>query len=116
MVVQHPVQIVIASDVESHAVLVQQKHIATRRRWCGNTRRTFRFDPAGSHASPSCDAGPVGSNVDRVAGIQLEETPDRPTTKRVPYEAFLTLQEGHLVGHAELIGVPVIESGPAIRK
>src|SRR5947199_10761404 len=93
MVVADPVQVVIASNVEGNAILVEDRSAS------------WRYPSAEPAASSSIEVQP---NVYRVARIELEEAPNRPAAQGMTGEALFTLKKGHFVSHVHLIGMPVV--------
>src|SRR5882762_7332068 len=100
MVVADPIQVVIARDVEGDSILIEDRGVSGI-----------------SCAEPATSATvEVQPNVYRVARIELEEAPKRPAAQGMTDETLLALKEGQLVGHIELVRVPVVFRAPAIGK
>src|SRR5947208_17075545 len=98
MVVAHSIHVVIARDVEGDAILVED--------WV--TARIFCGEPATSIAVE------VQPNVYRVARIELHKAPERPTAQNMADEALFRLEEGKIVGYAEVVGMALIFRTPCV--
>src|SRR6266576_1767247 len=113
MVVENPIQIVIAANVDASSILVQHEYCAAAR--C-NTGRAIWLYTALRHHRLRAEMGAAIVNIDRMSRVQLHEAPDLPAPEGMAYKALFTFEKGQLVGHAELVGVPVVKPSPAIRK
>src|SRR6266568_227483 len=122
MIVENAIQIVVPPDVDPGAILVKHKHRATGRTTCrkvsvqSRASRPIRFYSAHRYQGLCTEMGAGIVNIDRMAGIQLEKAADLPAAQGMSQKALFALEEGQLVGHTELVGMPMVKPSPAIRK
>src|SRR5215472_17681825 len=93
MIVADAIQVVVACDVERDSILIEH-------RGAGGGY---------SCAEPATSAS-VGSQskIYRMAGIELEETSQRPAAQSMTHDTLLRLKERQFIGHIELVSVSVI--------
>src|SRR6266568_889531 len=122
MIVENAIQIVVPPDVDPGAILVKHKHRATGRTTCrkvsvqSRASRPIRFYSAHRYQGLCTEMGASVMEIDRMARVQLEEAADLPAAQGMSHKALFALQEGQLVGHTELVSMPMVKPSPAIRK